>query len=271
MSKAFVFDIALCSGCYSCQIACKDEHCGNEWLPYAKPQPDTGQFWIKVNEKAEGTTPKVRVTYTPTLCGHCENPACREACGHDAIYKREDGFVIIDPVKCVGCGHCVDACPYGAIYKNEDLNLCQKCTGCAHLLDEGYAEPRCVEVCPTGALTFGEKEDLADQIKGATVLKPEEGLHPQVYYRNVPGMFIAGTVYDPVRKEIIEYARITVVTGGKIIHALTDDFGDFWLRDLAVGSYDLTITATGYEPKYFEKVRTDACVNLGDIPMQPQK
>jgi hypothetical protein len=156
------------------------------------------------------------------------------------------------------------------IYKNDALNICQKCTGCAHLLDAGYKEPRCAEVCPTGALTFGEAEDLADLITGASVLKPETGLRPQVYYRNVPGRFIAGTVYDPIRKEIIEYARITAVTGGKIICALTDDFGDFWLRDLAVGSYDLAITAPGYEPKYFEAIRTDSCVNLGDIPLDPK-
>ena len=271
MGKAFVIDVALCSGCYSCQVACKDEHCGNDWSPYAKSQPDTGQFWIKVNEKPMGSIPKVRVSYTPSMCNHCERPACLAACGKDAVYKREDGFVIIDPEKCVGCGKCAEACPYEAIYKNSELGVCQKCTGCAHLLDNGYDEPRCTEVCPTGAFVFGEEEELADLIKGAQVLKPETGTGPKVYYRNIPGQFIAGTLFDPEADEVVEYARIMAVTGGKIINTQSDDFGDFWLNDLAVGSFDITITADGYEPKYFYAVRTDECVNLGDIALEKKK
>ena len=268
MTKALVFDIALCSGCYSCQVACKDEHCGNDWSPIAKPQPDIGQFWIKVNEKPCGTIPKVRVVYTPTMCNHCRKPACLDACKHEAVYVREDGFVVIDADKCNGCGDCMAACPYDAIYMNDELKLCQKCTGCAHLLDADYKEPRCVEVCPTGALVYGEEEGLKDLILGAVVQKPETGLLPRVYYRNVPGQFIAGTVYDPADKEIIEYANVMAVSGGKIIKTVTDDFGDFWFNDLAIGSFDITITAPGYEPKYFYAVRTDECVNLGDIPLE---
>jgi ferredoxin len=190
------------------------------------------------------------------------------ACGHDAITKREDGLVIINPEKCVGCGKCGKACAYGVIYKNEELSICQKCTGCAHLLDSGYKEPRCTEVCPTGAFVFGEEEDLTEQIKGAAVLNPETGNGPKVYYRNVPGQFIAGTVFDPAADEIVEYARVTAVSGGKIINVLTDDFGDFWLNDLAIGNYDLTITSEGYEPKYFYAIRTDESVNLGDIALE---
>jgi Fe-S-cluster-containing dehydrogenase component len=222
---------------------------------------------MKVNEKPCGTIPKVRVVYTPALCNHCEKPVCAEVCTREAIRKREDGFVIIDPERCVGCDACRKSCPYGVIYKNDEMNICQKCTGCAHLIDNGYQEPRCTEVCPTGALTFGEADALQDLIKGASVLAPETGLGPRVYYRNAPGQFIAGTLYDPEDEEVIEYARVMAVSGGKIINALSDDFGDFWLNDLAVGSYDVTITAKGYEPRYFYSVRTDECVNLGEIPM----
>jgi len=268
MAKAFVFDLALCSGCYSCQIVCKDEHCGNDWSPIAKPQPDTGQFWMKVNEKPCGSIPKLRVDYTPTMCNHCRKPVCVDACEEGAAYVREDGLVILDADKCSGCGACATACPYDAIFRNEELRICQKCTGCAHLLDADYKEPRCVEACPTGALVFGEEADLKDLITGAVVRTPEAGLYPRVYYRNVPGQFIAGTVYDPESKEIIEYAKVLAVTGGKLIHTTTDDFGDFWLNDLAIGSYDITITAPGYTPKLFYAIRTDECVNLGDIPME---
>lgn len=271
MAKVFVLDIAQCSGCYSCQIACKDEHCGNDWLPYAKSQPDTGQFWMKVNEKACGSIPKVRVVYTPVLCNHCDNPACAAAAKDGAVCKREDGLVIIDPEKAAGQKAIAEACPYGAVYWNEELNIPQKCTGCAHLLDNGYKQPRCVEACPHDAIVFGEEEELAELIRGAQVQKPETGLHPRVYYRNVPGQFIAGTLYDPVKKDIIEGAKCMAVTGGKIINVVSDDFGDFWFNDLAIGTYDITITARGYEPKYFYGIRTDECVNLGDIPMEPVK
>ena len=271
MGKVFVIDIALCSGCYSCQVACKDEHCGNDWTPYAKPQPDTGQFWMKVDEKTKGTIPKVKVTYTPLLCNHCRKPSCLAVCGNNAIYKRDDGFVIIDPEKCNGCGKCRDACPYKKIYLNEDLKKCQKCTGCAHLIDNGYKEPRCTEVCPTGALTFGEEEDLEDLLIGAEVLLPVEGTRPCVYYRNIPQQFIAGTIFDPIADEIIEYAQVTAVSGGKIIKIFTDDFGDFWLNDLAKGCWDITISKKGYESEYFYNIRTDECINLGDIPLKQTK
>jgi Fe-S-cluster-containing dehydrogenase component len=268
MGKAFVIDVALCSGCYSCQIACKDEHCDNDWSPYSKPQPDTGQFWLRINEKSCGSIPKVRVVYTPALCNHCERPSCAAACDSDAIGRRDDGLLVIDPEKCTGCMKCATACPYGVIFKNDDLGICQKCTGCAHLLDNDYKEPRCTEVCPTGAFIFGDEEDLADQIKGAVVLNPESGNRPRVYYRNVPGQFIAGTVYDEEADEIVEYAKVMAVSGGKIVNVLTDDFGDFWINDLAVGSYDITITKEGYEPRYFYAVRTDECVNLGDLALE---
>ena len=129
MSKVFVIDVARCSGCYNCQLACKDEHAGNDWTPYAKPQPMTGQFWCRVKDHVMGTMPKVKIQYISELCNHCENPSCMAACTHDAIYRRDDGFVIIDPEKCVGCKRCMKACPYEAIYFNDAEHICQKCTG----------------------------------------------------------------------------------------------------------------------------------------------
>lgn len=271
MSKAFVIDVSRCSGCYNCQLACKDEHAGNDWTPYAKPQPDIGQFWMKVEEHVCGTIPKVKIHYIARLCSHCERPACIRVCEAKAVYKREDGLVLIDPEKCTGCGKCADACPYGVIYQNEELGIYQKCTGCAHLLDHGFKLPRCVEACPTDALRFGEEEELADWIEGASVMKPEAGLGPKVYYRNIPGKFVAGTVYDPVEKEIVEGAKCRLVNGGKVYSTATDEYGDFWFNDLPVGLYDLTIEAKGFEIRVFKDIRTRECVNLGDIPLEKKK
>ncbi len=91
--KSFVIDIAKCNGCYNCQIACKEEHVGNDWTPYAKPQPDTGQFWMKMHEKVRGSVPKVKVTYVPTPCMHCRDAKCIASCAPGAIYRRDDGLV----------------------------------------------------------------------------------------------------------------------------------------------------------------------------------
>jgi len=268
MAKMFMIDAAKCNGCYACQMACKDEHVGNEWAPYAKPQPETGQFWIKVNEKTCGTTPKVRVNYTPVLCNHCRKSICIETCPNAAITRREDGLIIISPEKCTGCRGCEEACPYKAIYYNEELKIAQKCTGCAHLLDSGDRLPRCAEVCPTDALRFGEEEDFAEDIPGSEALLPEEGLKPRVRYRNIPGQFIAGTVYDPVNEEVVIGARCRAVSGGKHLETFTDQYGDFWFRDIAVGSWEVFIEPKGFKQKAFYKIRTDDCVNLGDIPME---
>lgn len=268
--KVFVFDAAICNGCHNCQIACKDEHVGNDWTPYAKPQPETGQFWLKLTENVRGTVPKVKVAYVATLCNHCRDAPCISSCPENAIYRREDGLVVIDPVKCTGCRNCVDACPYGAIYFNNGLNIAQKCTGCAHLIDGGWAEPRCVDACPTLALRFIEESEAQDLIKDAEVIKPERGAKdkPRVYYKNMPKRFIAGTVYDPVEKEVIIGANVTLTEkrGGHTYRIKTDEYGDFWFEKLEVSKFSLKIEADG-KFKEFNKISTETDVNLGDIPL----
>ena len=87
MAKAFVIDVSQCCGCYNCQLACKDEHAGNDWTPYAKPQPDTGQFWMKLGEHVCGTVPKVKMHYIP-LRQHCENAPP----GPPGCHKPDDGW-----------------------------------------------------------------------------------------------------------------------------------------------------------------------------------
>jgi ferredoxin len=184
----------------------------------------------------------------------------------NAIYRRDDGLVVIDPIKCTGCKGCVDACPYGVIYFNEGLNIAQKCTGCAHLIDGGWKEPRCVDACPTGAIKFAEESELKDLIKKGEVMKPELKTKSRVYYLNLPKRFIGGTVYDPVEKEVIIGATVTVsdAKNGKKYTAKTDGFGDFMFEGLEVGKYIVNI-AKGSQSKTIVAVSTEKDVNLGDI------
>jgi tetrathionate reductase subunit B len=268
--KALVIDVSKCNGCYNCQIACKDEHVGNDWAPYARPQPRSGHFWIKVIDTVRGTFPKVKVSYRPDICRHCAHAPCIPACKRRAIKRRDDGIVIIDPDECRGNKDCVAACPYGVIYFNEDLNIAQKCTFCAHLLDKGAREPRCVDVCPTGALTFGEEEELADLIDGSEAIGPAGcDTGPRVYYRCLPKKFIAGAVFDPSQDECIEGASATLTNrrDGTTYTTSTDEFGDFWFEGLKAGDYSLSIEMEGYDPHRMESLSVDEDVNLGDIAL----
>jgi len=261
--KIFVIDIARCSGCYNCQLACKDEHCGNDWRPYAAPQPPTGQFWCKVKEFSHGSIPKLKLHYEPRLCGHCDKPMCLASCPQGAIDKRKDGLVTIDPDVCVGCGVCEQNCPYGAITVDPFARIAQKCTGCAHLLDNGAKLPRCVEACPTEAMQFGDREDFDPALLKKAVARGN------VYYLNIPGRFVAGTVYDPEAEEVIIGAKCTLSGMGRFYDTVTDDFGDFWFKDLPENiRFTLKIKAEGYGEKVFDNVDSKTDVNLGDIPLE---
>ncbi|MFC1846412.1 4Fe-4S dicluster domain-containing protein, partial [Chloroflexota bacterium] len=177
-----VIDINKCCGCYNCFLACKDEHCEHEYPKYAAAQPMVGHFWMQVIEKERGNSTKIKLSYIPYTCMHCQDAACIKAAYNKAVYRRPDGIVIIDPVKAKGQKQLVSSCPYRVIYWNEELDLPQKCTFCAHLLDDGWKEPRCVELCPTGALIFGDMDDPNSEVaklvaSGNTeVLRPEYGL-----------------------------------------------------------------------------------------------
>jgi Fe-S-cluster-containing dehydrogenase component len=266
--KVIAIDLSICNGCYCCQIACKDEHVANDWMPYARPQPDIGQFWVKVKEETRGTVPKVRVSYTPQMCLHCDDAPCIPACQPGAIYRRDDGFTIIDPEKCTGCKLCVEACPHDAIYINEDLNIAQKCTGCAHLLDDGWDMPRCVDACAVGAMSFGEEAEYTE-LREKHAHEQVKGTKGRVFYMNWPKKFVAGTVYEPTEKEVIIGATCTLtdVASKETYRVETNGFGDFWFEGLPDGgNYSLRIEKGG-KVKTIADIDGSKDVNLGDIPM----
>ncbi len=276
MGKVLIIDITKCNGCHNCQVACKDEHVGNDWSPVAKPQPMTGQFWTRVHDKVRGSVPKVRVAYLHTICQHCDDAPCIRICPNKAIYKRADGIVIIDPDKCKGSRNCLQECPYeGVIYYNDEFNIAQKCTFCAHLIDRGWDETRCSDACPTGAFTFGEEKEVRELMSGAEQLKPKSGakepsdVKPRVYYIGLPKRFIGGTVYDPEADEVVIGADIDIIGNStdKKISVKTDDFGDFWVDGLEPDIFTVLITKSGYNRIELKTDITDSDINLGDVPM----
>lgn len=265
--KVFVIDPTRCVGCHDCQIGCKDEHCGNCWMPYADEQPEIGQFWLKVLQKERGQKPHVKVSYTPRLCNHCGNAPCIKAAKDGAVYRREDGLVIIDPVKAKGQKQIVDSCPYGVVYWNEEKQIPQKCTGCAHLLDGGHAisTPRCVDNCHLDVIRFGDAEDF--DLEGMEVMHPEYGTDPHVYYTKLPKKFIAGTVYDPDSEEIVEGARVTAISEVGTFTAETDSWGDFWLKDLPDAEWRIEIVK-GDAKTVIETSTVEEDKGLGDIALK---
>jgi Fe-S-cluster-containing dehydrogenase component len=266
-----VIDVSRCNGCYNCFIACKDEYCGNDYPPYSLSQPMTGQFWMRLREKERGKYPKVKVAYTAIPCMHCDSPSCVKLAPEGAIYKRNDGIVIIDPVKAAGHKELVSTCPYRVIYWNEEKLTPQKCTMCAHLLDDGWKEPRCVEACPTGALLFGDLDDPGSDVaqlvaSGKTEpLNSEYRMKEKVHYIGLPRRFVAGAVVFGDSDACAENVNITVTGEGEKRSVLTNNYGDFEFEDLAPDkNYSVKVEVQGYKTRTFE-VKTATDVYLGDI------
>lgn len=256
-------DSARCMACYNCFMACKDEHCGHATAVSA-PQPHMGQFWINIKEWERGDdSRRIKTASVQTLCLHCDDPACAAA-SDGAVCKRDDGIVIIDPEKAKGKKAIADACPVGAVFWNEELELPQKCTMCAHLLDSGYKEPRCVEACPNQALIFGDLDDPESEVSKkiaankVTPLKGMEGVKTNVVHLNIPTVFLAGTVYLP-DDEVAIGARVFMKSAkGKRLVTETNYFGDWEFENLPKNKkFSIAIAFPGYKPVDYEAF-TDA-------------
>jgi Fe-S-cluster-containing dehydrogenase component len=271
-----VIDVAKCHDCNNCFLACKDEFVDNDWPPYSAAQPRHGQRWMNIMRKERGRYPLVDVAYRPTPCMHCSDAPCEKAGVGGAVYRRDDGIVIVDPVKGKGQRALIDACPYGAIWWNEETELPQKCTFCAHLLDNGWQVPRCVQACPTGALRVASADDgeMAEIVKaeGLAALYPELKTEPRVYYKNLfrfQKCFIAGTVALEKKDECAEGATVTLTgsaTGESRVVA-TNNYGDFKFDGLEAGSgrYTIRVEYEGYQAKGMEVVLGEESINAGVI------
>ena len=270
-----LIDVTKCSGCHNCFLACRDEYYNNDYGAYSAPQPLDGQFWMQVKEIERGSYPKPKVDYIPMPCLQCEDAPCIAVAADNAVYRREDGFVIIDPKKAKGQKAIVNSCPYRVVFWNQELDIPQKCTMCAHRLDEGEKQPRCVEACPTGALAFGDLDDPNSDIaklvaeKKIEAYHPEYGTKPAVMYVGIPKRFVTGEVVRAdVRGECAEGVSVTLEGVGVKRETRSDSYGDFEFEDLDKNAaFKVTIQLDGYGTKVFD-ITTHSDVNLGEVVLE---
>jgi len=250
-----IVDVERCDNCRICFLATKDEHIGNDFPGYAAPQPPQGHNWIEIERNERGTYPIVDAHFMPVMCNHCDDAPCMKAAKDGAVKKRADGIVIIDPEKAKGQKAIVDACPYGAISWNEELQLPQAWIFDAHLLDDGWKQPRAEQSCPTDVFRSVKIEDREMQriveAEGLEVLQPELGTKPRVYYKNLHLMtrcFVGGSVVANVEgvEECAEGAEVILKRdGSEVARATTDTFGEFKIDKLEKnsGGYELEVNS----------------------------
>jgi len=271
----FIIDVARCWDCNNCFIACKDEHEGNDWPGYTLAQPRHEQRWINVMRRERGQYPLIDVSYRPTPCMHCKDAPCVEASG-GAVTRREDGIVLIDPEKAKGKKDLVSSCPYGAIFWNDEKDVPQKCTMCAHLLDDGWEQPRCAQACFAGALKAVSLEDAEIEqmaaAEGLEQLHPEKGTRPNVYYKNLHRFhkeFITGSAAVQV-DDVVDCAQGVQVKLYKdkdlLQECTTDAFGDFRFDGLVQNSGTYTVELQAQDGGVQTvKVDLTLSLNLGTI------
>lgn len=198
-----VVDLARCKNARKCITACQKWHYRSE-----------EKEWLTV--KLMKDNDKAAPYWFPKQCFHCDNPPCVKVCPVDATFKRQDGLVLIDNNRCIGCKFCMAACPYSTRVFNWDepenpldirdlaynpengipakVGTVEKCDFCPDRAREGLLPP-CVEACPNGVFYFGDENEDAvcngeetvsfTQLikdKGGYRYMEELGTKPRVYY-----------------------------------------------------------------------------------------
>lgn len=145
----FYFDSERCTGCKTCELACKDYKDLGTDVNFRRIYEYAGGNWVEDNNGCWNQD--VFTYYMSISCNHCDDPACAKVCPTGAMHKNADGFVIVDDEKCIGCRYCSMACPYDAPQFDVKKGLMTKCDGCYSRVKDGE-KPICVDACPLRAL-----------------------------------------------------------------------------------------------------------------------
>jgi molybdopterin-containing oxidoreductase family iron-sulfur binding subunit len=204
-----VVDARACAehpDCNACRSACHQAHNvpdvpePRQEVKWIWKEPTQQVFPLQQTEYAQAAAP----AGLPVLCMHCAQPPCVPVCPTQATWKRQDGIVMMDYHRCIGCRFCMAACPYGARsfnfvdprphlrqgnpeYPTRTQGVVEKCDFCEERLAEGR-QPACVEACPGKALSFGDLNDANSTVRKllrerlAVQRKPELGAGPSVFY-----------------------------------------------------------------------------------------
>ena len=186
-SKGMLSDLTKCIGCGWCQEACSqwnDLQGGRD--PGQQSQQNgtclSAETWtLPELHEIERDGQQHRV-FVKRQCMHCQDPACVSACPVGALQKMDNGAVVYDCSRCIGCRYCMGACPFGVpkFEWAEALPRIRKCTFCVDRQKTGM-EPACAAACPTGALMFGDRDALIAEAEARIQAEPER------YYQHVYG------------------------------------------------------------------------------------
>ncbi len=207
---AMFLDMSKCiekEGCTKCLAACRQTHNipeipdRNHEVKWIWKAPFESAF---PEQESDYSVERFKRRPVPVLCNHCDQPPCVRVCPTQATWKREDGIVMMDWHRCIGCRYCMAACPYGSrsfnwvdprsrlASMNPDFptrtkGIVEKCNFCEERLAKGQPLA-CVEACPQNAMVFGNLNDPQSPVRRllrsrySIRRKPELGTRPQVYY-----------------------------------------------------------------------------------------
>ena len=226
MRLGLVIDLDTCVGCNACAVACKQWNASgtsgplSDYAPFG--QNPSGVWFNRIRSYEIGDYPDSKTVHFPMSCMHCDDAYCVDVCPTGASYKRpEDGIVLVDPEKCMGCNYCAWACPYGARELDREEGVMKKCTLCIDriydtALPEEERQPACVLTCPTHARMFGDLDDPHSDVsqtvtsRGGRALMPELGYSPVNTYlppreaRAVPAYDKGASLVDRVKHWVNE-------------------------------------------------------------------
>lgn len=215
MRLGLLIDLDTCVGCHACAVACKEWNGASAMAggsPDYEPQgTEPSGVWfnrIRQYEVSQDDAPAATDTAAmqhppaegghwnlsktinvPMSCMHCEQADCVTVCPTGASYKRaEDGIVLVDPEKCMGCNYCAWACPYGARELDENEGVMRKCTLCVdriydEALPEAERKPACVLACPAHARHFGDYDDPASEVSRRAADRERVGMLEDLDYK----------------------------------------------------------------------------------------